>query len=154
MASGDDEGRVVVWEALSAEEYRKRGAFEQPEEGPCTGVAMRGGRLVAAFSSGQLRFFCLQRMQPWLCVQAHSRFVSALTLHASRGIFATAAEDATVHVWSLPRVDAKAQVLLSGTWVDQMVTGVAFGSDDSVVAAAYDCDDLFVWCPPLPRTER
>lgn len=116
------------------------------------GLAARGHTLVAGFNSGVLRFFSLQQRRLWMEVQAHSRFLSCLAPHPWRPMFATGAEDATVHVWELPEPGQQTQVLLSGAWVDQLVTGVAFCGEgaDELVAVAYDCDELRVW-QPMPK---
>lgn len=120
--------------------------------GPVAGLAARGHTLVAGFNSGVLRFFSLQQRRLWMEVQAHSRFLSCLAPHPWRPMFATGAEDATVHVWELPEPGQQTQVLLSGAWVDQLVTGVAFCGEgaDELVAVAYDCDELRVW-QPMPK---
>lgn len=70
--------------------------------GPVAGLAARGQTLVAGFSSGALRFYSLPQRRLWMEVQAHSRFLSCLALHPRRPMFATAAEDATIHVWEMP----------------------------------------------------
>jgi len=38
-------------------------------------------------------------------LQAHSRMLSAMAVHPTRPLFATAAEDATMAVWQLPDGD-------------------------------------------------
>jgi len=38
-------------------------------------------------------------------LQAHSRMLSAMAVHPTRPLFATAAEDATMAVWQLPNDD-------------------------------------------------
>lgn len=88
-------------------------------------------------------------------IVAHSRWISALDLHPSRDVFATAAEDASVTVWALPAAGtagaggkgAAPAPLASACELHCALTGVAFcgrGGDD-VAAAAYDMEQMPVW---------
>ena len=108
LASGDDAGALTLWEAASSSSYVKLFSLDGPAV-PVVSLALRRGRLVAALASGALRFFCLAQRRPWMQVQAHARLGSCLALHPLRDVFATAAEDATLHVWALPAVDAPTQ---------------------------------------------
>lgn len=126
-----------------------RDRCSQTALGPVAGLAARGGSLVAGFNGGVIRFYSLPQRRLWMEVQAHSRLLSCLAVHPWRPMFATAAEDATVHVWELPEPGEQTQALLSGAWVDQLVTGLTFCGEgsDILLAAAYDCDDLRIWLP-------
>ena len=45
-------------------------------------------------------------------LQAHSRMLSAMAVHPTRPLFATAAEDATMAVWQMPDDDQEVCWLL------------------------------------------
>ncbi len=55
-------------------------------------------------------------------LQAHSRMLSAMAVHPTRPLFATAAEDATMAVWQMPDDDQEVCWLLSSSLVAAFVS--------------------------------
>lgn len=77
----------------------------------------------------------------------HSRWLSAMDIHPSRDIIATAAQDSTLGVWQLPIAMSKAACLLSVCSLHDVLTGVSFCGKhgDDVAAVAYDTEALMLW---------
>lgn len=150
LVSADETGKIIVWEAKSARQILPVAKLENPDRAPCVGIKMRGDRLVAAYDSGILRFYQLSQQWKWMEVNAHSRFISSLTLHPTQDVLATAAEDSTLAVFTLPAPGQKTNQLMSLSWPDAMITGIAFcGRNGSNVAAvAYDVDEIRMWIGP------
>jgi len=106
----------------------------------CTSTRMRGQYLYCAYSTGSVKIFDLVSCA--LCVQitAHARWINALEVHPNGTLFATAAEDTNVHVWSLadgPKVALLATIPVT----DAMLCGLAFtgGIDRTHVSvSSYD----------------
>jgi hypothetical protein len=105
-------------------------------------------------------------------IVAHARWLSALSLHPSRDLLASVAEDGSFAVWHLPLAltqhdycgtsgtsggpkgstaagaEAAAPApALSGSVLGAALTGVAFAGDGGadVAAVGYDCEELLVW---------
>lgn len=144
LASCDDDGCINLFEATSASRFELRHRWEGHGV-PCVAVGIMNDTLVGGFYDGSIRLYSLADGQLKAEVQAHSRFLSALAVHPTRPLFASAAEDATFAVWSM--ADAQqVHTLMSGCWSNTMITGVAFAgcTYDKIALAGYDTDEINV----------
>ncbi|KAA6423698.1 MAG: hypothetical protein FRX49_06269 [Trebouxia sp. A1-2] len=145
LASCDDNGAITVFQAKSA------GGFETKHEWeghgvPCIAVACKSSTLIAAFCDGSVRLYSMDAGMLKTELQAHSRMLSAMAVHPTRPLFATAAEDATMAVWQMLDADQEVDCKWSACWNNALITGIAFtGRANDVAAAAYFSDEICIW---------
>ena len=104
--SADDMGIIVVW-ALQQDPPVAAAVFTEGQGFPCTCVAVSGDVIVAGFSTGTLRIYRLSALELHMEVAAHSRCITALSVHPSATMMATVSEDTFLHIWPLPSFDSK-----------------------------------------------
>mmetsp|Transcript_28687 Transcript_28687/g.39631 ORF Transcript_28687/g.39631 Transcript_28687/m.39631 type:complete len:338 (-) Transcript_28687:136-1149(-) len=150
LASADESGYIVLWDALSSKSITKSSSIQLKDKSPCVAVVVRDKRLVCGHSSGVIYFYNLKDNSKYMEVNAHPRFMAALSVHPTRDLIATCAEDSTLQVFTLPQVGEKIKNLLTLTWADSMLTGVVFcgPGSNNVAAVAYDTEQMRVWIAP------
>lgn len=118
-----------------------------------TALLMRFDTIVAGYNTGHVRVFrrSVQELAVEIC--AHSRAVSALSLHPSSPLFLSCSEDQTLRVWEFPEFSNKAtsdaDLIHSERFENRICTGACFYARDSVNAdhiavAFYDDDEVVV----------
>jgi WD40 repeat protein len=117
---------------------------------PKTTVLVRGDIAIAGDVSGKVHLFRFGAKLPMAVIDAHSRAVTSVALHAREFLFATGSEDSHVNLWAMPeaaaggtRIEHRGALKL----VDHPVTGLAFTTDGCLVAASYDIVHLRVFKP-------
>jgi len=147
LVSGDGEGELAVWK-VSGEYEKVCSSSKGAAHGPVVGVAVRNQRVIAAFDSGVIQILSQDALVPEVEVYGHSRMLSGLSMHPSKDIFATVAQDSTLNVWKLPAPGTgEVGPLLSVCWVSVLITGVTFcgKSGDDVAVIGYDNEELRIY---------
>merc|ERR1711988_557874 len=104
--------------------------------------------LLSAYSSGHVRIHDIKSGSLAVQIQAHARFVTAIALHPTKDLFATAAEDTCFSVWTLPAgPNNQVKHVTTIPVADSMLCGVAFCGEgnDNIAVTAYDSDHIYIW---------
>ncbi|CAG9461772.1 unnamed protein product [Pedinophyceae sp. YPF-701] len=142
LVVGTYEGTSVLYQATGPGEYD---VIRQVREGaPVVGCAAWGDFAVVGAQNGTVALHSISRGITLGTYRAHSRMMSCLALHPTKGLIATGAEDATVAVWELPTSSAEIRMPLSACWQSSVVTGVAFRGDDLAVVP-YDHEEIALY---------
>ena len=151
LASGDEAGQVVVWNARSADRFEP--SFSVRVGAPVAALGARGDAVIVADVSGVVSFVGLTSQRVFCEMQAHSRYLSAMDVHPTRDTFATCAEDGTLAVWGMPSEGGAGEAgkdptcAFADAWEDGMLTGVAFCGEgwDCLAVVAHDETELRVY---------
>lgn len=146
LVSGGGDGGLSVWRV--SPNYEKVCSSKPNSHGPVAGLAVRNNQVIAAFTSGVIQILSQDSLQLQVEIFGHSRMLSSLSMHPTRDVFATAAQDSTLNVWKLPAAGtAEVGPLLSVCWEAVVITGVAFcgKSFDDVAAIGYDNEELRIY---------
>eukprot|EP00051_Salpingoeca_urceolata_P018292 m.255922 g.255922 ORF g.255922 m.255922 type:complete len:323 (-) comp19166_c2_seq9:201-1169(-) len=138
MASADENGAVVVWDADALRPLH----IIPGESFPCTSLQLLDDRIAAGFANGCLRFFRISTRQKYAEVAAHARQILALALAtgSDQSQLASVSEDSRIHVWRL--LGDHVALKYSGTVPDCIPCGVVFCSTDVLAISCYDSKQL------------
>eukprot|EP01138_Halocafeteria_seosinensis_P001981 gb/GECG01002029.1/.p1 GENE.gb/GECG01002029.1/~~gb/GECG01002029.1/.p1 ORF type:complete len:357 (+),score=28.11 gb/GECG01002029.1/:1-1071(+) len=146
FASADAHGTVVLWDTSLMEAVH---TFEGAGD-PCVSLAFRDDAIVAGYTTGLVKIFSVSDRSIRAEIAAHTRAITALSMHPKRPTFATVSEDAMLNVWSLPDLTVSTEEnrfkVVSDNSInveDHLLTGVQFigGASESsmqLVVDAYD----------------
>jgi len=158
LASADDEGNI---RAFSIKNNYKN-VMQISTEGTanctvgkyCTGICTRNSTAIAAFNTGHLRVYNIELGQCVLEIAAHSRCITAMSLHPTEDYIVTCGEDQAINVWTVPNfvpgssAGASANSTMDLThcehWVDSLCTGVTWWHGSYVLCVGYDSNHMFV----------
>ena len=145
---------MVAWTCGDAGSYAPLHIFPATGQ-PCVGARARGDLMVSAYLDGMLKVHNLRSAQLMCEVKAHARWLSAITMHPTSFVVATAAQDSTLAVWKwdegAERTDGVPKLVLHSRWKGGMMTGASFVAD-RIAVAAYDRAELHLY--PLPDSCR
>jgi WD40 repeat protein len=132
--------QVTVWDAVSSSDVKAVNSIGSSNV-PVVSVAIKKDLLILGRLDGCVQIHSLGTCNLQAQITAHSRFLSAMDVHPTKDVIATASEDATLNVWSLPMKEPKVQCLFSANWMQGLLTGVAF-CGDNVAAVAFDAEEI------------
>ena len=117
-----------------------------------TSLRMRGHRLYCAHSTGIVRIYDLVSCTVSCSVTAHARWINALEVHPTReDLFVTAAEDATIGLWSISEPSGKLSHVSTTTVL--RATPVPEASRlNQAVTPAITCTLPVITCTCTPHT--
>lgn len=137
MASGDVAGQLVLWQAGNP--VLALPATDTSDA--ITAVKLMGGtgRVAVAYGCGQIKILLRESGAAAVVIQAHSRWINAMTYHAAEQLLMSAAEDAQLFLWNTSTADAKLVCVARGNVPNELPTGVAMiGTHRVVVQLSYD----------------
>eukprot|EP00644_Phytophthora_capsici_P017781 jgi/Phyca11/537583/estExt2_fgenesh1_pg.C_PHYCAscaffold_1000004 len=147
LASSDMSGAVLI--------HNPRDDFEVTHRIVSTGYPvtcmtfMAENWLVAGFLTGCLRLYNPETFHVHAEVAAHTRAITALDAHNEFAV--SVSEDTFMNVWEISSSKAGAgpRVKLASSQAvpNDLLTGVAFVSTNSIFTAAYDSSYLKFWSP-------
>ncbi|CUG89463.1 Hypothetical protein, putative [Bodo saltans] len=141
FASGCTGGSVQLWNN-TLKPYVTIPAVANTE--CCTSIAVCGANFVAAaYGSGKVRLFT-PTGEPRVELTASARWIYAMAFNRQRMLLATAGDDSTVAVWSVPTAESP-KVALVGyrRSKNHLITGVAFNYDGTcVMNSVFDSDKI------------
>lgn len=145
LVSGNDNGDIFVFDPAGGFEMISRFAGNGV---PVTSLCTRDDAVIAAYASGHMRVYRMSANEMSIEITAHTRSITALTLHPELQLVASCSEDQHLHVWSCPdftSVSKDMDLLYSGYVENRKLTGVAFMADEKIGVVAYDEDDITVF---------
>ncbi|KAG1690583.1 hypothetical protein DVH05_028086 [Phytophthora capsici] len=105
--------------------------------------------LVAGFLTGCLRLYNPETFHVHAEVAAHTRAITALDAHNEFAV--SVSEDTFMNVWEISSskagADPRVKLASSQAVPNDLLTGVAFVSTNSIFTAAYDSSHLKFWSP-------
>lgn len=141
FASGCTGGTVQLWNN-TLKPYVSLPAVANTE--CCTSIAICGATFVAvAYGSGKVRLFTPTgdiRVE----IAASARWINAMAFNRQRMLLATAGDDSTVAVWTVPTTESpKVSLVGYRRTKNHLVTGVAFNHDGTaVMSSVFDVDKI------------
>lgn len=134
--------------------YRIHSSFDTAMRIPgrgdaCTTLACKGNVVIAGFSTGHIRIYRAEIGELAIELAAHSRPITALSLHPSSAYVASVGEDQQLNVWTCPDF-----LTPSGSDIDlgyscrlehSLCTGVAWAPDGRLLVGVYDVDEIAVY---------
>lgn len=118
-------------------------------EYPATSLRFTADKwLVVGYLTGKLRFYHKDNFRLHSEVAAHSRAITALDVNEH--CIVSVAEDTFMNVWELTTAKTgtpRVKLVSSQPIPNDMLVGVAFAGDKSVITASYDTNHLKLWLP-------
>ena len=155
LASADNDGRVVIWDASEGDHaWAQVHTFDAWRGHPCTSLEFGARFLLAAYSTGHVRIFNPAKPHILAEIAAHNRCINAIAgLVTSdtfdRCVFASVGDDTMLNVWAVdsrPETDdVEVELLNSASCVDALLVGVAFKGTDNIITSSYEATSLQVW---------
>lgn len=155
LASADDDGRVVLWDASEGDRaWSLVHTFDAWRGHPCTSLEFGTRFLLAAYSTGHVRIFDHGTPHIVAEIAAHNRCINAITGMVpsdgfDRCVFASVGDDTVLNVWS---IDSRAEgdgveveLLGSASCLDALLVGVAFKGTEHIITSSYEATALQVW---------
>ena len=152
VVCADDNGSLAVWDVGTWQPLFNFGgvssrSLSESRGFPCTSVEIRGDTIFGAFATGHLRLFRLSGRSCVVEIAAHARCITALDLHPKLEILVSVGEDSLVNVWNFDLGGdgaIGAELRLSHSVKDSLLTGVQFAENGQIVASTYDREALVV----------
>jgi WD40 repeat protein len=147
LASSDMSGAILIHNPADGFEVVHRIAGDRY---PATCMTfMAENWLVAGYLTGCLRLFSPENFHLHAEVAAHTRAITALDAHNEFAV--SVGEDTFMNVWEIssskPGAGPRVKLVSSQAVPNDMLTGVAFASTNSLFTAAYDSAHLKFWSP-------
>ncbi|XP_054766341.1 WD repeat-containing protein 54-like isoform X1 [Lytechinus pictus] len=110
MASGDDSGCIMVWQAgpkfYQLTRINGGGAT-------CSSLCLYKNLVIGGYGTGHIRIFDTQKGNLMTEICAHAKWIHAMDLAPSAGLLMSTSEDTMLRVWSLKADDNQAKVSLA-----------------------------------------
>ncbi|KAF0683925.1 Aste57867_24006 [Aphanomyces stellatus] len=145
LCSADDDGVVVIWSLENAPQMEVKHKLKATGFPVTTVKCMDSEWCVTGDVTGKLRLVNVHGGFVAADVGAHTRNLSALDMVDN--VVVTVGEDGYMHVWKLKEQNGRLKVSLvhSHRVGDDILTGVAFVSAQSIVTSSYDVNHLKSW---------
>ena len=153
LISGDDSGQLLFWAAPTGDAVSGSKVVKLPgSNAPVNCLSLGQGVLAAAFTSGHVRLYDVNKRQLTVEIAAHTRAINALEIHATRPLLLAASEDTFVSVWTIPTAAApNVQSLMAESPALGLLTGCRFGggpNQEPFVTSVYDSRSLALMHTP------
>ncbi|KAL3863915.1 hypothetical protein ACJMK2_005636 [Sinanodonta woodiana] len=143
LYSSDDEGNIIMW-TLQGSQIQQTGNI--PGSGdPVSSIGVWKSVIVASYGNGQIKVYNAKTGKVGAVVNAHARWINALSVAKGTGLVLTASEDSFVRVWQLidgptPELEFK----FADCVTDLQLVGAQFVDDNGKAFAVtgYDSPDL------------
>lgn len=137
MVSGDTAGHVVLWKSGSPVV-----CVPPPDTSDAVTAAKllpNTSRVAVAFGGGQIKVLERGSGAAVIVIQAHARWINALSYHPVRQLLVSAAEDGQIYVWNVAAPDPHGVCVAHGSVPNELLTGVVMMGTNNVVAQiSYD----------------
>lgn len=145
IASGDQDGNVVVW-AVNRDHLHKDATF--PSYGfACTSIHIWHKLIVVAYGSGHIRLFSIHPTAAMLVeVAAHARWITALDLAPDSGRLLSVGEDSLVRVWQIREEQPMIEHRFHSSIKDSMLVGGRFLTSNGSAFCVSSYDSCEVHC--------
>ncbi|KAK3590023.1 hypothetical protein CHS0354_041048 [Potamilus streckersoni] len=143
LYSSDDEGNIIMW-TLQGSQIQQTGKI--PGSGdPVSSIEVWKSIIVASYGNGQIKAYSAKTGKVGAVVNAHARWINAVSVAKGTGLVLTASEDSFVKVWQLnegptPELEFKFAECVT----DLQLVGAQFVDENGKAFAVtgYDSPDL------------